>query len=91
MTYTLYEQFAGFGGSSQGGAAVPRGVELMLAANHNQLDLLTVLPPVSSAVAERTGRKVTGPSHPFHSRKAAEGIVNRCLVERRRMRNLRSV
>jgi hypothetical protein len=56
MTYTLYEQFAGFGGSSQGGAAVP-GVELMLAANHNQLDLLTVLPPVSSAVAERTAGK----------------------------------
>ena len=56
MTYTLYEQFAGFGGSSQGGAAVP-GAELMLAANHNQLDLLTVLPPVSSALAERTAGK----------------------------------
>jgi hypothetical protein len=51
MTYTIYDEFAGFGGSSQGAAAVP-GVELMLAANHNQLDLLTVLPPVSSAVAE---------------------------------------
>jgi hypothetical protein len=69
MTYTLYEQFAGFGGSSEGGAAVP-GVDLMLAANHNQLDLLTVLPLVSSAVAERTGRKVTGPSH-LHSKKSS--------------------
>jgi hypothetical protein len=35
---TLYDEFAGFGGSSQGAAAVP-GVELMLAANHNQLDV----------------------------------------------------
>jgi hypothetical protein len=33
MTCTLYDEFAGFGGSSQGAAAVP-GVELMLAANH---------------------------------------------------------
>ncbi|NKQ57134.1 DNA cytosine methyltransferase [Amycolatopsis sp. K13G38] len=36
MTYSLYDEFAGFGGSSQGAAAVP-GVELMLAANHNPL------------------------------------------------------
>ncbi|MFD8492424.1 DNA cytosine methyltransferase [Amycolatopsis sp. NPDC059657] len=36
MTFTLYDEFAGFGGSSQGAAAVP-GVELMLAANHNPL------------------------------------------------------
>ncbi|NKQ53557.1 DNA cytosine methyltransferase [Amycolatopsis sp. K13G38] len=34
--FTLYDEFAGFGGSSQGAAAVP-GVELMLAANHNPL------------------------------------------------------
>ncbi|WP_235022874.1 DNA cytosine methyltransferase [Amycolatopsis alkalitolerans] len=34
--YSLYDEFAGFGGSSQGAAAVP-GVELMLAANHNPL------------------------------------------------------
>lgn len=33
---TLYDEFAGWGGSSQGATAVP-GVELMLAANHNQL------------------------------------------------------
>jgi hypothetical protein len=49
--FTLYDAFAGFGGSSQGAAAVPR-VELMLAANHNPLDVLTALSPVSSAVAE---------------------------------------
>jgi DNA (cytosine-5)-methyltransferase 1 len=35
--FTLYDEFAGFGGSSQGAAAVP-GVELMLAANHNPLE-----------------------------------------------------
>jgi DNA (cytosine-5)-methyltransferase 1 len=34
--FTLYDEFAGFGGSSQGAAAVP-GVELVLAANHNPL------------------------------------------------------
>ena|SRR5437879_11272723 len=36
MTFTLYDEFAGIGGSSQGATAVP-GVELMLAANHNPL------------------------------------------------------
>ncbi|PWV82447.1 DNA (cytosine-5)-methyltransferase 1 [Prauserella marina] len=34
--FSLYDEFAGFGGSSQGAAAVP-GVELMLAANHHPL------------------------------------------------------
>jgi DNA (cytosine-5)-methyltransferase 1 len=34
MSYTLYVEFAGAGGSFQGAAAVP-GVELMLAANPN--------------------------------------------------------
>ena len=33
MTLTLYDEFAGWGGSSQGSTAVP-GVELALAANH---------------------------------------------------------
>ena len=33
---TLYDEFAGWGGSSQGFAAVP-GVELLLAANHDEL------------------------------------------------------
>src|SRR3981081_3714983 len=36
MTFTLYDEFAGFGGSSQGAAAVP-GTELRPAANHNPL------------------------------------------------------
>jgi DNA (cytosine-5)-methyltransferase 1 len=36
LMLTLYDEFAGFGGSSQGAATVP-GVELMLAANHNPL------------------------------------------------------
>lgn len=35
MTLTLYDEFAGWGGSSQGATAVP-GVELVLAANHNE-------------------------------------------------------
>jgi DNA (cytosine-5)-methyltransferase 1 len=34
MSPTLYDEFAGWGGSSQGATAVP-GVELVLAANHN--------------------------------------------------------
>jgi len=34
MSLTLYDEFAGCGGSSQGAAAVP-GVELLLAANHD--------------------------------------------------------
>jgi DNA (cytosine-5)-methyltransferase 1 len=38
--FTLYDEFAVFGGSSQGAAAVP-GVGLMLAANHNPLDVRT--------------------------------------------------
>lgn len=33
---TLYDEFAGFGGNSQGATAVP-GVELMLTANHHPL------------------------------------------------------
>lgn len=33
---TLYDEFAGWGGSSQGAAAVP-GVEVVFAANHDQL------------------------------------------------------
>ena len=37
---TLYDEFAGAGGSSQGAAAVP-GVELIFAANHNKLALST--------------------------------------------------
>lgn len=36
MTLSLYDEFAGWGGSSVGATAVP-GVELMLAANHNEL------------------------------------------------------
>lgn len=36
MTFTIYDEFAGWGGSSQGMTAVP-GTELMLAANHDQL------------------------------------------------------
>lgn len=36
MTLTLYDEFAGWGGSSQGCTAVP-GVELILAANHDKL------------------------------------------------------
>jgi DNA (cytosine-5)-methyltransferase 1 len=35
VTYTAYDEFAGFGGSSQGITAVP-GVELELAANHDE-------------------------------------------------------
>jgi len=35
MTLTLYDEFAGCGGSSQGAASVP-GVELILAANHDK-------------------------------------------------------
>jgi DNA (cytosine-5)-methyltransferase 1 len=35
MSLTLYDEFAGWGGSSQGATAVP-GVELVLAANHNE-------------------------------------------------------
>lgn len=35
MTLTLYDEFAGCGGSSQGAASVP-GVELILAANHDE-------------------------------------------------------
>jgi DNA (cytosine-5)-methyltransferase 1 len=34
MSLTLYDEFAGWGGSSQGATAVP-GVELVLAANHS--------------------------------------------------------
>jgi DNA (cytosine-5)-methyltransferase 1 len=36
MTLTLYDEFAGCGGSSQGAASVP-GVELILAANHDRV------------------------------------------------------
>lgn len=36
MTLTLYDEFAGWGGSSQGAAAVP-GVEVVFAANHDPL------------------------------------------------------
>lgn len=36
MTFTLYDEFAGFGGASQGTTAVP-GVELVFAANHAPL------------------------------------------------------
>lgn len=36
MTLTLFDEFCGFGGSSQGAATIP-GVELVLAANHNPL------------------------------------------------------
>jgi len=35
MTLTLYDEFAGAGGSSQGATSVP-GVELIFAANHNK-------------------------------------------------------
>lgn len=36
MTLTMYDEFSGAGGSSQGAAQVP-GVELIFAANHNEL------------------------------------------------------
>jgi DNA (cytosine-5)-methyltransferase 1 len=36
VSLTLYDEFAGCGGSSQGAAAVP-GVELVLAANHTEI------------------------------------------------------
>ncbi|GAB3380700.1 DNA cytosine methyltransferase [Amycolatopsis echigonensis] len=36
--FTLYDEFAGFGGSSQGATAVP-GVEMLLAANHDPLSV----------------------------------------------------
>jgi DNA (cytosine-5)-methyltransferase 1 len=36
MSLTLYDEFAGWGGSSQGATAVP-GVELVLAANHSEI------------------------------------------------------
>lgn len=42
MGLTLYDEFSGAGGSSQGATAVP-GVELIFAANHNELALLTAL------------------------------------------------
>jgi DNA (cytosine-5)-methyltransferase 1 len=41
MTLSLYDEFAGWGGSSVGATAVP-GVELILAANHNPLDAVEV-------------------------------------------------
>jgi DNA (cytosine-5)-methyltransferase 1 len=36
VALTLYDEFAGWGGSAQGGTAVP-GVELIFAANHDEL------------------------------------------------------
>jgi DNA (cytosine-5)-methyltransferase 1 len=36
MTYTVYDEFSGFGGTSQGVTAVP-GVELVFAANHKPI------------------------------------------------------